>query len=212
KHIPGSFVQKGEIIAKIQNPEFIALQQSYLEADAQSAFLELEYKRQQNLLTEEATSQKRLQESRSEYLTIKSKKEAAEVHLRILGVDAKELATKGIDAELVIHAPRSGYLSELSINQGKYVEAGEAICQIIDKSELLLQLTAYEKDLARVEVGQTLSFRANGVTDKNYKAIVSTIGQYVDPVTRAVQVYAKVNGANINFKPGMYVVAELAEN
>ena len=46
---PGEYVKKGEVIATLKNPDFIRLQQEYLDASAQVEYLEKEYARQQNL-------------------------------------------------------------------------------------------------------------------------------------------------------------------
>ena len=47
--LPGSYVSQGTLLATLENPEFIQLQQTYLESRAQLGFLEAEYKRQQAL-------------------------------------------------------------------------------------------------------------------------------------------------------------------
>lgn len=207
-HLPGEYVQKGEVVAVLENREFVDLQQNYLESDAQVVFLEEEYARQQALSAEDATSKKRLQQSRSEFLTIKSRKEAAAAHLRMLGVDPLQIATKGIATKLDIRAPQGGYISDVMVNKGKYVAPGEAICQIINKSQLLISLVAYEKDLQHIRSGQSFEFRVNGLGNKSFAAVISTIDQRVDPVNRSVKVYAKITSANQDFRPGMYVTAQ----
>lgn len=207
-HLPGEYVKRGEVIAVLENREFVDLQQSYLEADAQVAFLETEYLRQQALVAEDATSQKRLQQSLADFLTLKSRKEAASAHLRMLGVDATQIATKGIAIKLDVRAPQDGYISDVMINKGMYVAAGDAICQIINKSQLFLNLIAYEKDLKHIRNGQSFEFRVNGLGDKLYTAVVSTIDQRVDPINRSVKVYAKIVSVEPEFRPGMYVIAK----
>lgn len=208
KHLPGTFVTKGELIAKIQNLALIELQQTYLAAAAQTEFLELEYQRQEKLSKEEATSQKRVEESRAAYLTSKSQKEAAQAHLRILGIKPESVQNSAIQAELLIHAPQSGYLSAVNVNQGKYVEAGESICQLINKSELYLQLAVSEKELSNLSVGQSLTFNVNGIANSQFQATIATIDQQVDPIGRSVQIYAKIKESDSRFKPGMYITAQ----
>ena len=50
-------------------------------------------------------SQKRMQQSKAEYLSMKSRLDAAAAQLLILGVDARSLQTKGIQPYLEIKAP-----------------------------------------------------------------------------------------------------------
>ena len=68
-----------------------------------------------------------------------------------------------------VKAPLSGYVAGLSINLGKYVNAGEPICDVIDKGETLLCLTAYEKDLADLSIGNQVQFRVNGMGKETFQ-------------------------------------------
>ena len=207
--LPGSYVAQGTLLATLENPEFIQLQQTYLESRAQLRFLEEEYKRQKTLSQAEVASQKRLQQSEADWLSMKSRAEAAAAQLRLLGVDPERLVTAGIVPYLEVKAPIGGYLSAVKINLGSYVQAGEALCELIDKRQALLRLTAYEKDLAGLEVGASLRFRVNGLGDETFEATLISIGQQVDAVNRSVELYAKVKTTHALFRPGMYVSASV---
>lgn len=207
--LPGSYVAQGTLLATLENPEFIQLQQTYLESRAQLRFLEEEYKRQKTLSQAEVASQKRLQQSEADWLSMKSRAEAAAAQLRLLGVDPERLVTAGIVPYLEVKAPIGGYLSAVKVNLGSYVQAGEALCELIDKRQALLRLTAYEKDLAGLEVGASLRFRVNGLGDETFEATLISIGQQVDAVNRSVELYAKVKTTHALFRPGMYVSASV---
>jgi cobalt-zinc-cadmium efflux system membrane fusion protein len=205
--LAGNYIRKGTILATLENPEFISLQQSYLEAYAQTEYLETEYKRQERLSAQEVASQKRFQESKAEYLSMKSRLEAASAQLTILGIDPKELLNTGIRPYLEVKSPLNGYITGLNINLGKYVSPGEPICEVVNKEETLLHLTAYEKDIDNLEIGALVEFRVNGIAEKTFNAEIISIGQAVDRVNRSFEVYAKVKEANSQFRPGMYVTA-----
>lgn len=106
-------------------------------------------------------------------------------------------------------APLSGYVAGLSINLGKYVNAGEPICDVIDKGETLLCLTAYEKDLADLSIGNQVQFRVNGMGKETFHAVLISIGQEVDETSRSLEMYARVKETNPRFRPGMYVSARV---
>ena len=207
--LPGSYVAQGTLLATLENPEFIQLQQTYLESRAQLRFLEEEYKRQKTLSQAEVASQKRLQQSEADWLSMKSRAEAAAAQLRLLGVDPERLVTAGIVPYLEVKAPIGGYLSAVKVNLGSYVQAGDALCELIDKRQALLRLTAYEKDLAGLEVGASLRFQVNGLGDETFEATLISIGQQVDAVNRSVELYAKVKTTHALFRPGMYVSASV---
>lgn len=209
--LPGQYVQKDEEIATLENPEFINLQQSYLEAVAQSEYLQKEYERQQVLADQDAASQKRLQQSKADYLSAKSRLSAAAAQLTLLGVDLQALQKDGIQPYLSVKAPLNGYITNMNANTGKYFNAGEPICDIINKEGLLLQLTAYEKDLARLHVGDSIHFRVNGMSDKYFEAQLISVDQSVDEKNRSIKVYARIQTAEPQFRPGMYVSAKIRE-
>lgn len=93
--LPGAYVRQDETLATLENPEFITLQQTYLDSHAQYEYLRTEYLRQQTLSREEASSQKRYQQSRAEYLSMRSRMEAAAAQLALLGMDTTRLLSRG---------------------------------------------------------------------------------------------------------------------
>lgn len=161
--LPGDYVKKGAVLATLENPDFILLQQSYLEAHAQTEYLEAEYHRQERLSSQEAASQKRFQQSKADYLSMKSRLEAAAAQLTILGVTPGDLLKDGIRPYLEVKSPLNGYVTGMTLNLGKYINAGEPVCEVIDKGETLLCLTAYEKDLDDLIPGSRIQFRVNGM-------------------------------------------------
>lgn len=209
--LPGEYVRKGEIILTLANPAFIELQQSYLDAAAQSEYLKKEYERQQKLVSGESASLKRLQQSKADYLSMKSRMEAAAAQLTLLGTDTATLNRKGICTYLEIRAPRNGYVTNMDINAGKYYAAGEPVCDVIDKSTPMLQLTAYEKDLDKLLPGSRFTFRVNGMDDTTFTAELVSVDQMVDNVNRSIKVYARITQACPNFRPGMYVSAKITD-
>lgn len=209
--LSGSYVQKGTLIATLSHPDFVELQQTYVESRAQAEYLEAEYHRQQQLAQQEAASQKRLQESKAEYLAMQSRMEASRARLQQLGVEAEGLTADHISALLPIKAPISGYLAGLEVNVGSYLHAGDPLCQIIDKNQLMLRLIAYEKDLKDIQVGYHLEFYVNGLGDKEFHATIVSIGQQVDKANRSIELYAKVNESHPQFRPGMYVSARVVK-
>lgn len=209
--LPGQHVRKGEVILTLANPAFIELQQSYLDAAAQTEYLKKEYERQQKLVSDESASLKRLQQSKADYFSMKSRMEAAAAQLALLGTDTASLSRSGIRTYLDVRAPRNGYVTNMDINAGKYFAAGEPVCDVIDKSAPMLQLTAYEKDLDKLQPGTRFTFNVNGMSDTSFTADLVSVDQMVDNVNRSIKVYARILQANTNFRPGMYVVAKITD-
>ncbi len=207
--LPGEYVKKVTVLVTLENPDFIDLQQTYLDAHAQAEYLLKEYERQERLSAEEAASQKRFQQSKADYLSMKSRLEAAAAQLTILGIDPDELLRNGIRPYLEVKSPLNGYVASMNLNLGKYIEAGQPVCDVIDKGETLLCLTAYEKDLQDLEPGKRVQFRVNGMGEQTFHATLLSVGQEVDETSRSLEVYARVKESNARFRPGMYVSAHV---
>lgn len=208
--LPGAYVKQGTVLATLENPEFIALQQSYLDSHAQYEFLRTEFLRQQTLAREEASSQKRFQQSKAEYLSMRSRMDAAAAQLALLGVDTTRLLAGGIIPYLDIKAPISGYAADVKMNTGRHFDVGEPLCEIVNKSDMMLRLTAYEKDLANLRAGDRVEFRVNGIEGETFHGVITMVGQQVNNENRSIDVYVRIEGQNPQFRPGMYAMARIA--
>ena len=119
----------------------------------------------------------------------------------------RHLERSGIEPLLAVKAPIGGYVGAVKVNLGSYLQAGDPLCDLIDKRQVLLRLTAYEKDLAGLEVGAPLRFWVNGLGGETFEATLIAIGQQVDEENRSVELYARVKSQHALFHPGMYVSA-----
>lgn len=208
--LPGAYVKQGTVLATLENPEFIALQQSYLDSHAQYEFLRTEFLRQQTLAREEASSQKHFQQSKAEYLSMRSRMDAAAAQLALLGVDTTRLLAGGIIPYLDIKAPISGYAADVKMNIGRHFDVGEPLCEIVNKSDMMLRLTAYEKDLANLRAGDRVEFRVNGIEGETFHGVITMVGQQVNNENRSIDVYVRIEWQNPQFRPGMYAMARIA--
>lgn len=208
--LPGAYVKQGTVLATLENPEFIALQQFYLDSHAQYEFLRTEFLRQQTLAREEASSQKHFQQSKAEYLSMRSRMDAAAAQLALLGVDTTRLLAGGIIPYLDIKAPISGYAADVKMNIGRHFDVGEPLCEIVNKSDMMLRLTAYEKDLANLRAGDRVKFRVNGIEGETFHGVITMVGQQVNNENRSIDVYVRIEGQNPQFRPGMYAMARIA--
>lgn len=207
--LPGAYVKKGSVLATLENSDFIALQQSYLDSHAQNEYLRTEFERQQTLSREEASSQKRYQQSKAEYLSMRSRMDAAAAQLALLGIDTTQLLANGIVPYLEVKSPINGYAANVNMNIGRHFDVGEPLCEIVDKSNMMLRLTAYEKDLHNLKAGDSVVFRVNGIEGKTFRGAITMIGQQVNNENRSIDVYVRISEQNPQFRPGMYATARV---
>ena len=65
--IEGKYIGKGTVVATIENPEFLQIQQDYMESNSQMSYLRQDLTRQKELVKENIAARKSLQRAQSEY-------------------------------------------------------------------------------------------------------------------------------------------------
>ena len=86
------------------------------------------------------------------------------------------------------------------MNVGRHFDVGEPLCEIVDKSEMMLRLTVYEKDLAYLAPGAQVEFRVNGLDNQAFRGTVTMIGQQVNNENRSIDVYVRIAEQNPQFR------------
>lgn len=203
----GNIVKKGEVIATIANPSFITLQEQYLSAASELVLSEQEYKRQQELQAGNATALKTLQASEAELKTLKARRASLQKQLELIGINAASLSSENIQAVVNITSPISGAVSNVLVNIGTFVDANNAIAEVIDNSQLHLDLFVYERDLGKLKEGQTIHFTLTNNPGREYDAKVYAISNTFEQNTKAVTVHAMVEGDKTGLIDGMSITA-----
>lgn len=203
--IEGKYIAKGQVVAVLENPEFIQVQQDYLESSSQLTFLSQDLKRQEELVRENIAAAKSLQRARSEYNTMVARVEGLRSTLRLIGINPGNVRPGNFTSRVNIYAPSAGYVTNVFSNVGKFVAANEVIADLVNTNNLLINVKVFEKDLSRVRVGQTIRFKGTGDSIER-TGTVFLIGKDID-ADRAVEVHGKINTKVQNLLPGMFVNA-----
>lgn len=203
--VAGSAVSKGQILAIVENQDFVDIQQNYLEAKNKLEFAEAEYKRHTELFKDDVYSQKNVQQVTSDYKSLKAQVKALEQKLSLIGIVPATLKEDNISSAISVLSPISGYIKSVNINIGKYVAPSDVMFEIVNSNNLLLELTLFEKDADKVANGQNIRFFVNNETEQHPAKIYQT-GKSIGS-DRTFKVYASVQEICKNVLPGMYVNA-----
>ena len=206
--VQGSPVIKGQILVIMENPEFIELQQHYLEAKSKLEYAEGEYKRHKELYNEDVYSAKNFQEVTANYKSLKTEVNALGQKLSLIGIDASHLQDESITRTAAVLAPISGYVKSVNVNLGKFVAPTDVMFEIVNTTNLTVELTLYEKDISKVAVGQKLHFALPNEETTQYNAVITQVGKSI-ATDKTVKVYASVSGPSPRILPGMYVNAKI---
>lgn len=204
---PGNYVNKGQVIATILNPEIAQLQQASQTTQAQLKLAEQEYERQKELVAGNAAPLKNLQKAEAELNALKSTKKSQQMQLSALGIDQIATNNGRIVTSIPVRAPISGTISEVSAQIGSNVDASTPIAQIVNNSQLHLDLFIFEKDLPKVKAGQRIHFTLTNSAGKEYDAQIYSIGTAFASQSKTIPVHAVVMGDKAGLIEGMNVTA-----
>lgn len=206
--LPGSRLKKGQIVATVENPEFIDFQREYLEALANNDYLKEDFERQQTLNNEQVTSTKVFQKAKSRYLTNKAKIQALESKLRLIGIKPLTVKNGTISAVVNVYSPINGIVREVYINTGKYFNQQDVLMDITDASDLHVELKVYEDDIPLIKNGQRIRFRLANPPEKWMEAEVFLIGNNVRE-DRSITIHGHLKEHIEDLLPGMFVNAAI---
>jgi len=214
----GDYVKKGELIAKIDDREKLAnirnLQAQIEEQkkdlaakEAQYQYSKINYEREERLLKQEFTTRDSVDKAKRELDVA-----AAQVELgKAKVIEAKE-SLKALEVSLSyykIYAPISGYVSQVTTQEGETVVAGLSavnLITVIDVTKLEMWIYVDETDIGRVKPGMKVEYWVDAYRDKRFSGNIDFI--YPQPEIKENIVYylaiVKINPKDTTFlKPEM---------
>ncbi|WP_179008630.1 efflux RND transporter periplasmic adaptor subunit [Winogradskyella forsetii] len=205
----GDKVRKGQELVTIENPDFVTIQQQYMEVNEQLTYLQSEYDRQQTMKAENITSQKSFLQAESAFKTAKAKYNGLKKQLQLLNISPTSVESGNIRSVVTIYAPISGSITKVNVTRGTYVSPATAILEIVNNDHIHLELSVFEKDIMKLKKGQKINFKIPESSSGTYVAEVHLIGTAIED-NRTIKVHGHIeNEKEINFLPGMFVDAEI---
>jgi len=203
--LQGMKVKKGTLVAVMQNPEFIQMQQDYLDYKSQLQFLKQELDRQEELAKADVNSKKTLQKAKSEYQSMSARMLGQKTKLLIMNANFAELEKGVIAKTFNLYAPISGYVTQVNTNIGAFASTTDVLFKIADTEHLHAELTVFEKDVPKLKIGQKVRFTLAN-EEKERMATVFLIGREISK-ERTVQIHCHLDVEDTQLIPGMYLKA-----
>lgn len=203
--LQGMKITKGQVLVTLEHPDYIQLQQDYLDAKSKLNFMELELKRQEELQKENVNAAKTYQQIVSEYESLKARVSGLEQKLSMINITPEQIKKSGITKQVKLYAPINGYVTQVNVNIGMYVNPNDIICKLVDTRHLHAELTVFEKDIASLRVGQKVRFTFNNES-KERTATIYIIGKEISE-DRTIRVHCHLDNEDPSLLPGMYLKA-----
>ncbi|MCE7059519.1 efflux RND transporter periplasmic adaptor subunit [Dyadobacter sp. CY343] len=209
--LPGMHVRKGQVLAELEDMQFIQLQQDYLTAKEKFTLAESEFNRQKDLNATKASSDKIFQQARAEMETQRILTHALARKLEVIGINPANLKPDNISKTVSIISPIDGFVSKVNVNVGKYTAPTDMLFELVDPKDIHLALSVFEKDLSTLAVGQRVTAYTNGDPDRKFQAKIILISRNLDD-DRMAEVHCHFEKYNPLLVPGMFVNGEVAIN
>lgn len=208
KLLPGMHVSKGEVIAVMEDQQYIQIQQDYLMAKAKLVYSTSEYNRQKELNQSKASSDKVFQQTEAEFSTQKIMVKALSEKLKLIGINPETVNENTISKSINIYSPINGFVTMVNVNIGKYTQPSEVLFELVNPSDIHLALTIFEKDLSQISIGQKLVAYTNNKPNVKHQCEIILVGHTVSN-DRITEVHCHFLDYDKTLFPGMYMNAEI---
>lgn len=206
--LAGMHIAKGEVLAVIEDQQYIQIQQDYLTAKAQFGFNESEYNRQKELNASKATSDKVFEQTKSVYLSQQALVKSLEKKLELIGIAPAKITAGNISKSINIYSPISGFVSAVHVNIGKYVTPSDVLFELVNPDDIHLALTVFEKDVNKLSIGQKVLAYTNTNPSKKYECKILLISKNLSD-ERSAEIHCHFEQYDKTLIPGMYMNADI---
>lgn len=207
--LPGMHIVKGEVIATLEDQQYINLQQDYLATRSKLVYAQKEFERQRDLNKSQASSDKVYQMAEAEYQNLRIALSALTEKLKLISINPSKLSEGNISKSVNIYAPISGFVSKVNVNIGKYVNPTDVLFELVNPDDIHLNLKVFEKDVTRLTVGQKLFAFTNSQPDQKHPCEIILISKDLSTEDHTVEVHCHFNDYDKTLLPGMYMNAEI---
>jgi cobalt-zinc-cadmium efflux system membrane fusion protein len=198
----GDRVSRGQVLATINSPDYMAAQSDYVRAKSTLDLTARALRRQQELLEAKIAARREVEQAQNDYDAAKSSLVAAEGKLRAYGIDPER--DKPGDP-LVLRSPVSGRVIDVAAGIGEFRSDTTApLMTIADLSTVWLTASVQEKDIRSVAKDQPVRTTLAAYPQEAVSGRVIAVGEVLDPDTRSTKVRIALPNPDGRYRPGMY--------
>lgn len=181
----GDFVKKGQSLIELDTAEYQAL---LAESTAAVTLNQLNFDRLRELFNKKLVSRKDFDEIRAKLDESRARQTLDKVRLE----------------KAKIIAPFSGTIGLHTITKGAYIQAGEDLVTLVDRSILKLDFRIPERYLSQVKIGQSVNAQVDAYPKQTFTGKIYVSDLAVDEETRTLKLRARIPNAKNRLYPGMF--------
>jgi cobalt-zinc-cadmium efflux system membrane fusion protein len=216
-HVPiGDWVNIGQKLVTLQSEEVGTAKSEFYKAQADYELAKVNYERQKRLFDRGVGAQKDFLSSEAEYKVAEANLNAAEKKLHVLGFSEEQVKsiaeTHQINPIITLYAPIRGKIIEHNAILGAMVDQETEILTIMDPSVVCIHADIYERDIAKIRIGQEVEATVPAYPGETFKGKISFIGDVLNEETRTITVRSNIENREYKLKPGMFADIDIFLN
>lgn len=204
----GDWVNSGQKLITLQSEEVGLAKSEFYKAQADYELAKVNYERQKRLFDRGVGAQKDFLASEAEYKVAQANRDAAEKKLHVLGFSEKEVKSIGeahqINPIITLYAPISGKIIQHNALLGGMVDQETEILTIMDPSLVCIHADIYERDIAKIRIGQEVEATVPAYPGETFSGKISFISDVLNEETRTITVRSEIANGKHKLKPGMF--------
>jgi Cu(I)/Ag(I) efflux system membrane fusion protein/cobalt-zinc-cadmium efflux system membrane fusion protein len=119
------------------------------------------------------------------------------------------ISKQNVDRNLVITAPRSGYVLHKNVVEGARINAGQDLYRIGNLKKIWVTAEVYESDAPWIKEGQAASMELSFQQGRQYSGTVGYIYPTLNPKSRTLKVRLEFENPGVELKPGMFATVRI---
>jgi RND family efflux transporter MFP subunit len=212
---PGESVQKGQVLAEVESLELETLQLEYRNALEDLRLAEENLRPLEVALQHGSVSSQAVYEARGRQRDSLNSVTLTGRKLLLLGLEPTLL--DGLRSPsvsplrtLVVRSPLAGVVLHADVQPGQVVEPTQHLFEVVDPTQLWIEVEVLARDLSRIEIGQALVVRWPAPSQPTFRGGIEGKGRALHPETRTGVVWTTARPENnVRLLPGLQGQAEV---
>lgn len=205
---PGEWIRAGQPVVTLLSDEVGTAKGDYYRARAAVDLAESSHEREKRLFDRGVGARKAFLAAENELRVARAALEAVEKRLNVLGLSEEQVralqANPAFEPTVILRAPITGKVIDSTPVLGSMVDPSTAILEILNPSTLCVDAAIYERDLAKLRIGQEVALSVTAYPGEMFSGRVCYIADVVNPETRTITVRTEIGNRGQRLKPGMF--------
>jgi cobalt-zinc-cadmium efflux system membrane fusion protein len=204
----GDWVKARQKLVTLQSEEVGNAKSQFYKAKADHELAKVNFEREKSLFDRGVGAKKNFITSEAGLKVAEASLDAAHKKLHVLGFSEEQVKTISethqISPIITLFAPLSGKIVENKAVLGAMIDQETEILTIMDPTLLWIDAEIYEKDIAKIRIGQEVEATVPAYPEDTFKGKITYISDVLKEETRTITVRTEIENKAFKLKPGMF--------